>query len=143
MPADALLRQLIRLHGLRWESRGEAGVLSDPQVQDFHRRAVPRLAEAGLARLYALRIGDTIAAVYYGLLHNGHAYGYLTGLDPDFAHESPGTLIIAHAMEQAIREGVREFHFLRGGEAYKYGWGAVDRWNRRRTISRRQADAAA
>ena len=63
-----------------------------------------------------LRIGDTIAAVYYGLLHNGHAYGYLTGLDPDFAHESPGTLIIAHAMEQAVREGVlRGFYLAKEG----------------------------
>jgi hypothetical protein len=46
-------------------------------------------------------------------------------------------------MEEAIRDGAREFHFLRGGEGYKYGWGAVDRYNRRRTITRRQADAAA
>jgi CelD/BcsL family acetyltransferase involved in cellulose biosynthesis len=143
MPADALLGELIRLHGLRWESRGEPGVLSDPHVREFQRRAVPQLAAAGFARLYAVCIGGVIAAVYYGLLHSGHAYGYLTGLDPDFAHESPGTLAIAHAMEEAIREGAREFHFLRGGEAYKYGWGAVDRWNSRRTFRRRLADAAA
>jgi CelD/BcsL family acetyltransferase involved in cellulose biosynthesis len=138
-----LLGEFIRLHGLRWESRGESGALADPRVQDFHRRALPRLASAGLARLYALTIGGDVAAVYYGFLHDGHALAYLSGLDPAFAHESPGTLLIAHAMEEAIREGAREFHFLRGDEAYKYGWGAVDRYNRRRTFTRRQADAAA
>jgi hypothetical protein len=42
----------------------------------------------------------------------------------------------AHAIEQALREGAREFHFLRGQEAYKYGWGAVDRWNQRRSFRR-------
>ena len=134
------LDELIRLHGLRWQSRGEPGVLDKTEAQHFQRLAVPRLAAAGLVRFHALRIGEAIAAVYYGLLHDGHAYGYLTGLDPAFAHESPGTLVIAHAMEQAIREGAREFHFLRGGEAYKYGWGAVDRWNRRRVFRRRPAD---
>jgi CelD/BcsL family acetyltransferase involved in cellulose biosynthesis len=142
-PPERLLGEFIRLHGLRWKSRGETGALADPRVQDFHRRALPELASAGLARLYALSIGGSIAAVYYGFLHNGHALAYLGGLDPAFAHESPGTLIIAHAMEEAIRDGAREFHFLRGGEAYKYGWGAVDRYNRRRIITRRQADAAA
>ncbi len=134
---------MIRLHSLRWESRGEAGVLADPRVRDFHTRSLPRLAAARLARLYALQIGDAVAAVYYGFLHNDHAYGYLTGIDPEFEHESPGTLLLAHAMEEAIREGAREFHFLRGGEAYKYGWGAVDRWNRRRVFTRRQVHVAA
>jgi CelD/BcsL family acetyltransferase involved in cellulose biosynthesis len=134
-----LLAELIRLHGICWESRGEPGVLADPQVRDFHRNALPRLAEAGLARLYALRIGGDTAAVYYGFLRGGDAYAYVSGFDPAFAHESPGTLLIAHAIEEAIAEGAREFHFLRGDEAYKYGWGAVDRWNQRRLIRRRAA----
>jgi CelD/BcsL family acetyltransferase involved in cellulose biosynthesis len=141
--AEGMLAELVRLHSLRWESRGEAGVLGDPRVRNFHAHALPRLAAAGLARLYALRIGQHIAAVYYGFLHDRYAYAYLTGMDPAFADESPGTLLLAHAMEEAIREGAREFHFLRGGEAYKYGWGAVDRWNRRRVFHRRSADAAA
>jgi CelD/BcsL family acetyltransferase involved in cellulose biosynthesis len=142
-PADSLLAELYRLHGRRWESRGEPGVLGDESVQRFHLLAVPRLAEAGLVRLHAIRIGGRTAAVYYGLSHGAHAYAYLTGLDPDFAHESPGTLLLAHVMEDAIAEGVREFHFLRGGEAYKYGWGALDRWNQMRVFNRRRADEAA
>ena len=32
-------------------------------------------------------------------------------------------------IEEAISEGRRELHFLRGGEAYKYAWGAADRMN--------------
>jgi hypothetical protein len=42
-----------------------------------------------------------------------------------------------------VREGAREFHFLRGGETYKYGWGAQDRWNTSRTIRRALANAEA
>ncbi len=141
--ASELLGELIRLHGLCWESRGVPGVLADPRIQDFHRHAVPRLAEAGLARLYALCIGGDTAAVYYGFLLGDDAYAYLTGFNPAFTYESPGTLLLAHVMEEAIAEGAREFHFLRGGEAYKYGWGGVDRWNQQRVISRRSVNAAA
>ena len=30
---------------------------------------------------------------------------------------------------EAVAEGSREFDFLRGGENYKYSWGAADRWS--------------
>jgi CelD/BcsL family acetyltransferase involved in cellulose biosynthesis len=142
-PVEAMLADLIRLHRLRWESRGQPGVLCDARVQAFHARTLPRLERSGMARLYALRIGEDVAAIYYGFAHRGHAYAYLTGMDPAFAHESPGTILLAHVIEDAVREGLREFHFLRGGEAYKYGWGAIDRHNLRRVIRRRPADEAA
>lgn len=130
------LDHLFRLHHACWERRGESGVLSDPAVQGFHRKALPRLAGAGLARCYLLRIDDAVVGAYYGFLNRAKAYAYIGGFDPDFAEESPGSILIGHALAEAVREGATEFHFLRGGEAYKYSWGAVDRWNRRRTFTR-------
>ena len=120
----------------------QTGVLADDLVQRFQREAAPALQAAGLLRLNVLRIGDGVAAAYYGLVHNDQAFFYLTGFDPAFAFESPGTIILAHAIEQALADGVRTFHFLRGQEPYKYEWGAVDRWNRRREF-RAQSDVAA
>jgi CelD/BcsL family acetyltransferase involved in cellulose biosynthesis len=138
------LDHLFRLHGLRWRSQGEAGVLADEAVQRFHRDAAPALAADGLLRLFTLSMEGQVVAVYYGFHHGDRDYAYLSGFDPTFEFESPGTLIMAHAMAEAIREGAREFHFLRGREAYKYSWGALDRWNHRRTIVRNaDRDAAA
>lgn len=137
------LDHLFRLHAARWKSRGEVGVLADDPVQDFQREAAPALQAAGLLRLYVLRISGVVAAVYYGLAHNGEAYAYLTGFDPVFEFESPGTIILAHAIEQALAEGARTFHFLRGQEPYKYEWGAVVRWNRRREVRRAKGHVAA
>ncbi len=94
--------------------------------------------EQGIARLYALMIGDAAVGVYYGLFHGDCAYAYIGGYDPDHAFESPGAVLIGHAIERAIAEDAREFHFLRGREAYKYEWGAVDRWNSKLVLSRRQ-----
>jgi CelD/BcsL family acetyltransferase involved in cellulose biosynthesis len=138
------LEALLRLHAARWATRGEpGGVLASPKVQDFHREAAPRLLAAGILRLYALRIDGEIVGSYYGFHQEGRAYAYLTGFDPAYEFESPGTVILAHAIEAAMREGAREFHMLRGGEPYKYAWGAVDRPNRRRCFSLADGDDAA
>jgi CelD/BcsL family acetyltransferase involved in cellulose biosynthesis len=132
----AFLGHLFRLHGARWTERGEAGVVQDKLVQDFHRKALAALSDAGLARCYQVRIGGNIAGAYYGMCDGRRAYAYLGGFDPAFSEESPGSILTGHAIAEAIREGAREFHFLRGREAYKYSWGATDRWNRRRTFRR-------
>ena len=140
---SAMLDALIRLHRTRWNSRDEPGVLADPRVCRFHRASVPQMMRAHLARFYALSIAGEIAGIYYGFAHRGRAYAYLSGFDPAYAFESPGTILLGHAIEQAVRAGAREVHFLRGQEAYKYGWGAVDRWNRRRVIRRTEPYAEA
>jgi CelD/BcsL family acetyltransferase involved in cellulose biosynthesis len=136
------LDHLFRLHGARWQRRGETGVLADDPVQGFHRAAAPGLHDAGLLRLHTLAIEGEVVAAYYGFQHRDRAYFYHSGFDPGYEFESPGTLIVAHAIEQAVGEGAREFHFLRGQESYKYGWGAVDRWNRRRSLRRARAQHA-
>jgi CelD/BcsL family acetyltransferase involved in cellulose biosynthesis len=131
---ESFLGMLFRLHGARWRERGEPGVLDDPVVQAFHRATLPLLIAAGLARCFVLKIGGEIAGAYYGMAERTRAYAYLGGFDPAFSDESPGAILIGHAIAQAIREDRREFHFLRGQEAYKYTWGARDRWNRRRSF---------
>ncbi|TIV26500.1 MAG: GNAT family N-acetyltransferase, partial [Mesorhizobium sp.] len=95
---------------------------------EFHRRALPRLADNGLARCLTIEIGDAVVGAYYGFHHRDRAYAYLGGFDPAYAEESPGAILIGHAIAEAANEGAREFDFLRGREGYKYGWGANDRW---------------
>jgi CelD/BcsL family acetyltransferase involved in cellulose biosynthesis len=87
-------------------------------------------------RLYRLRIAGAVAAVYYGFTWRDRSYAYLGGFDPDLPRLSLGAQTLYHAMREAIAEGCREFHFLRGGEAYKYAWGAEDQWNSARTFRR-------
>lgn len=135
-PSD-WLAALVRLHSSRWTERDEPGVLSDPRVQRFQTEAIAGLIEKGMARLFALLIGGEITGVYYGFSDRGCAYAYLGGFDPKFAYYSPGTVLLAKAIECALSEGAHEFHFLRGGEAYKYAWGAVDRPVIRRTLVQR------
>lgn len=135
------LRELTRLHRARWQEKGGSEVLRDDLVEEFLAAATPQLLAAGLGRLLLLRLGGCCAGAYYGLSDARRAHAWLGGFDPKFTHESPGTLLIAEAIEAAIQEGCGEFHFLRGRERYKYEWGALDRWSVRRLLSRRPTHA--
>jgi CelD/BcsL family acetyltransferase involved in cellulose biosynthesis len=133
---DELLDALFALHAARWERRGLPGVLADETTQNFHRDVARRLLRAGALRMYATRRDERIVAVFYGFAHGGTVYYYLSGYDPELEKLSIGTLIVAHAMEEAMRDGATTFDFLRGAEEYKYAWGATDRMNRRRQLFR-------
>ena len=133
--APMLWNALLGMHTARWTALGEpGGVLADPAVLAFHHEAVPRLAEAGLLRMQVLLIGGRIAAVYHTLAAPGRLLFYISGFDAAEAFASPGTLLLGHIIEQAAACGIQELHFLRGGEAYKYAWGAVDRINQSRLL---------
>lgn len=123
------LDALFRLHRSRWEERELPGVLADPSIQVFHRAVAAGLLKRGMLRLYALRHRGAIVSVVYGFAGKKCFYAYLGGFDPALAPASPGALLIAHAIEEAIRERRSEFDFLRGRESYKYFWGAQDRMN--------------
>lgn len=124
---------LLTLHTARWNADDAPGVLATDRVRASHREAIPELLQLGALRMFALRVDGNIAAIWYGLVDHPHVqreqrayYYYLGGFDPACSALSPGTLLIAHAIETAIRERVRNFDFLRGREAYKYHWGARD-----------------
>ena len=135
-PVDLLFRELVRLHTKNWARRGGTGLLASDTVLRFHDAALLALYDADLLRLRAIRINGAMAAVQYALQHRGTCYLYLQGFDPEFDFESPGTILLARVIEQAVAEGCHEIDFLRGGEPYKYTWGAADRWTVKRSLIR-------
>ena len=130
------LASLVRLHQARWTAQDETGSLDDPAVLEFWREAAPLLLEGGLLRLQRLSIGGAVAAAIAALLAPGRIFFYLSGFDEAQAFVSPGTLLLGAMLEQASNEGRTEAHFLRGREAYKYAWGAIDRRNRHGRFTR-------
>jgi CelD/BcsL family acetyltransferase involved in cellulose biosynthesis len=125
------LAPLFGLHRIRWgEMKGESGVLAEPGVEPFHRHVAEGFSRRGWLRVWRLLAGGLPACVIYGFAWRGLAAFYISGFDPRWARYGPGTLTIGFAVEDLIAEGVRELHFLRGREPYKYVWGARDRVNR-------------
>src|SRR5205085_2964693 len=104
------LDALARLHASRWGERGLPGVLANAGVCEAHAEAAPLLHAAGLLRLHGLRLDDELVAVLYALFdpepaHERRCYYYIAGFDPRHAFFSPGSLLLAAAIEQSAREG--------------------------------------
>ncbi|MFP5238059.1 MAG: GNAT family N-acetyltransferase [Acidobacteriota bacterium] len=128
---DSLERfeDLCRLHAERWRRSGQPGVLADPRVLAWHREALPLLAHAGMLRLTTLMQGGEPAASLYSLIdppsrRDRTLYVYLPAFSIRHADLRPGTLLLAHVIDQAAQEGVGRIDFLRGDEAYKHQWHA-------------------
>ena len=136
---ETVVDSFFRLHALRWNTKGLPGMVADDADRAFLRQATSQLHCRNGLRLYALWCDGAVIGVLHALRDRRNLYCYLTGFDPSFAAFSPGSLVFGGAIEDAIASGCREVHFLRGGEAYKYRWGAVDRRTRHLTLWNRAA----
>ncbi len=122
--------RFIRLHQARW---GAAGLFGDSEDGRRSRVFLRRLAELEGAEGAAARFhlgevtmdGRPIYALA-GFASGGTCYFYNAGLDPGVLDLSPGIVGTALYVRDRIERGDRSFDFLRGDEAYKYDWGAVD-----------------
>ena len=64
-------------------------------------------------------------------------YSYSSGFNPAYAPISPGLVVMAYSIKYAVENGLRVYDFLRGGEEYKYSFGARDRFSKHWLIRRR------
>lgn len=131
---EPAMADLVRLHGLRWRERGEAGVLADPLLRRFLMKAAPELERAAMLRLWQVRLGGERIAVLMVLAGKRAHHYYIGGFDPAQAKLSASAVLIGAAMQAAHREGAAEFDFLRGAEPYKLRWGARERQRHRRML---------
>lgn len=123
--AAPAVETLFALHARRWDG----GVIADKRVQAFLREATPILLEAGSLVLSALHIAGQPAASILALRTQTSLMFYLGGYDPALSYEGPGTLLMGTMIDEARAQGPCQIDFLRGGEPYKYTWGALDRRN--------------
>jgi CelD/BcsL family acetyltransferase involved in cellulose biosynthesis len=125
------MEALFTLHQRRWNAKWLPGVFGNRRVQAFHKEVANRFLEKGWLRLHVLRADGNIRAVVYCFAFRNKTYYYQAGFAPEYARYSPGTVLVAQAIRQAIEEGHVEFDFLRGQEPYKYRWQPQERWNQR------------
>ncbi len=97
---------------------------SDNLIQFFKAVAI-ELAKAGWLKLYFIEVDGVKAAAMLCFDYNDEFLLYNSGYDPNlFAHLSPGNVLTAYTIEDAIRLGRRRYDFLRGDEVYKFRFGA-------------------
>jgi hypothetical protein len=81
-------------------------------------------AQQGWLRGYVLVGNDRPVAYTIGYLVNGRFQGELIGYDPEFAHASPGTLLLTQIVEDLINTGTANLYDFGAGDAsYKREFG--------------------
>jgi CelD/BcsL family acetyltransferase involved in cellulose biosynthesis len=121
-PADIETR-LDDFLALHRRSRAGKARFMDARMERFFRRAIPALAARGGARVAFLERDTGPIASFVTLQWDGTVGLYNSGFHPEQAALSPGLVLLAHVIRDAVERGVRRFDFLRGEERYKYEFG--------------------
>lgn len=128
-PADALAAfdTLAAFLRDRWAGRGGSTLDNEARCR-FHRRVIPRLLAEGRLRMIRMSADGKAIAIYYGL-STGDWWGYyLAGYDRPWAGRIHlGRILLATAIDHAVRHGASEFDFLKGAEPIKYLWPVRER----------------
>ncbi len=111
------------LHQRRWTALGRPGCFASECFTRFHETVAHALVPARGIRMAVLRVDGRPLACDYTYVYDGRAYAYQAGLDPEEGLRlSAGTVGISYGIETAIREGLREYDFLKGVHPYKADW---------------------
>jgi CelD/BcsL family acetyltransferase involved in cellulose biosynthesis len=131
------LDDFIDLHQRRW---GDDGLFPATKGGDQSRVFIRRLFELFGQRAAAADAGPRDPSVHLAFLTvGGRRIGaavffetpgallyYNAGIDPDARDLSPGVVLLERLVRRAIERGKCRVDLMRGDEAYKYEWGAVD-----------------
>ena len=105
-----VFHQIDMFHIDRWNAPQYVGV-----ARDFHFALAPRLLEQGALRMSTLYAGGAPLAVMYNVRLGCTEYNIQSGFDVAKAVGiSPGYLHFGYSLEEACRDGVRQFDFLAG-----------------------------
>ncbi len=113
---------LVELHTASQQRKDNEGLFTNQKMIEFHTKLATIFLEAGFLRSYTLNVGKTSIAALHCFQYNGTVSFYQSGFDQFWQRYSPGTQIMAHAIQQAILEKNIIFDFLRGEEDYKFKW---------------------
>lgn len=130
--AAELPETLIRWQELRqrqWDTRARS-LNPTHRTERFRRfllHAVQALIPAGQALVWEFSVDGHVAGIYVNFMDQRSFYWYLGGYDPVHTSLGIGKIAIAVGIRHSIRLQRERYDFTRGGEAYKYWFGATDR----------------
>jgi CelD/BcsL family acetyltransferase involved in cellulose biosynthesis len=140
---DSAWEIFFRLHRERRQAVGGRSAFMADRTWAFHRAFMRTAAERGWLRLYLMKVGDQYVAAEYCVHFGGRVSDLQCGFDMRWSRYGVGTLLVAHAIREAIAEGATEYDLLRGGEEYKQQrWAASLRKDVSLLIWRRQPRVA-
>lgn len=121
---EAHLPKAFQIHARRWAREHTGSRFSTPQGRAYYRDLALAFARQGWLDLALLEVGHRPVAFAYSVVYGGRYHYWVAGHDPDplYARWSPGKILIRHLLEDAFHQGLAEFDFGLGDEAYKWEW---------------------
>jgi len=115
---------LSALHQKRWATPShQGGAFGDSRFRAFHGEITRLFHTQGWLDISFLCLNGNPIAGIYGYRHERTYYYYLPGFDPEQAAKgSPGMVLLADCIEQAISQGCCRFDLLQGAARYKMTW---------------------
>ncbi len=105
----------------------KASFLTDAMRQQMH-LSCHAAFENGWLQLAFMEVDGQKAAGYLNFDYQNRIWVYNSGLDRRFLDLSAGWVLLGDLLQWANENKRLEFDFMRGDEAYKYRFGAVDRF---------------
>ena len=129
-PDPELLDTLIRLHGLRWQKRGQTGMVEQNHSAAFLRDVSQAFAHGSddanpILQLFQLGWKGEIVAMSLGFAWRKRLYSYLSAFLPEHEILGFGRILLYESIRHIWAQGFTAWDFLRGEESYKTSWGAI------------------
>lgn len=120
--ASEALEAMLALQQRIRDADEERGLFSTGRTRDFARDAVEALADAGVAKLSALKVDGRPLAIGLGYVAGGRYVGHKLAYDTDLRKYGPGHLLIHELAANALAQGLSEYDMGRGDAPYKQQW---------------------
>lgn len=124
---EQALEQLMDLHQKRIRQKHQLGAFATDAIRCGFQNLVRELEKRGYIAIHTISSNDrTIAAIGTFTFQNKVLY-FQGGFEPEWNRYSPGKVVLAQRITEAITAGAEEFDFLFGDEDYKFAWSTGQR----------------
>ncbi len=117
------------LHQKNWTSRGLPGSFATEEKREFFRRIGLGFLKNGWLEFRMTYLDGEPATSEFGATLDGVYYSLQGGYDPKFRKQNMGHFLFYEIIHAQAVHGIRQVEFLRGGETYKFSWGAKEQFS--------------
>ncbi len=122
----ALLERMIAVEAQK-RVGGQASIPFLGRYPEVFASLFAQLGPQGWLTIAVLELGERLLAWHLLFRCDNRLWGYLTAYDHEFAHLSPGTMLIPSIIDYGFAHGFEEYDFMSGEEPYKMRWATAIR----------------
>lgn len=115
----ASLQQIKEVERESWKEKEGSSITAGGDVEGFFEVLTVRLAAKGSVRIYVLDLDDRPVAHAVCAVARQDVYALKTSYGTDWAHLSPGAVLMGHVIEDAFKQRFRALDFMGAPEAWK------------------------